>query len=79
MMKKSSFKYQGGQGVKRSALFLQGDAMPGELRTRIDAETIISQLMKLIALCEQHGLDLDLLVNEAYSRVSGEPDVEESG
>jgi hypothetical protein len=53
--------------------------MPGELRTPIDAETIISQLMKLIALCEQHGLDLDLLVNEAYSRLSGEPDVTESG
>jgi hypothetical protein len=53
--------------------------MTKEVRPAIDAETIISQLMKLIALCEQHGLDLDLLMNEAYSRLSGEPDVEESG
>jgi hypothetical protein len=67
-----------GRALTRSALFT-GDAMAHELRPPIDKEAIISQLMKLIALCEQHGLDLNLLINAAQFRHDGEPDVEESG
>ena len=42
-------------------------------------DSIIRQLVRLINLCEQHGLDLDLLMNSARHIHSGEPDVEESG
>jgi hypothetical protein len=42
-------------------------------------ETIIGQLIRLIALCEQRGLDIDLMFAEARHRYSGEPDAQESG
>jgi hypothetical protein len=44
-----------------------------------DTETIVCQLVRLIALCEDHGLDIDLMFAEARHRHSGEPDVQESG
>jgi hypothetical protein len=47
--------------------------------TMIDEDYIVTQLMRLIALCEQHDLDLDLLMAEARHLFSGEPDIEESG
>jgi hypothetical protein len=45
----------------------------------INESTIIQWLLRLFAHCEQHGLDLDLLFNEARHTHSGEPDVQESG
>jgi hypothetical protein len=42
-------------------------------------ETLINQLVRLIALCEQRGLDIELMFAEARHRHSGEPDVQESG
>ena len=38
-------------------------------------DAIIRQLVRLIALCEQHGLDLDLLMHEAQLIYDGEPEV----
>jgi len=35
--------------------------------TIIDEDYIVTQLMRLIVLSEQHGLDLDLLMTEATS------------
>jgi hypothetical protein len=40
-------------------------------------ETIIGQFIRLIALCEDRGIDIDLLFAEARHRHSGEPDVQE--
>jgi len=42
-------------------------------------DAVIAQLVRLIELCEEHGLDLELMMNAAWFRYDGEPDVEESG
>lgn len=35
---------------------------------------VIRQLVRLIELCEQHDLDLDLMMNAAWHIHSGEPE-----
>jgi hypothetical protein len=42
-------------------------------------DAITAQLVRLIQLCEQHGLDLDRLMMEAKHIHNGEQDVQESG
>lgn len=53
--------------------------MTPNIKTETLHDSVIRQLVRLIDLCEQRGLDLDLLVSEARHIHSGQPDVEESG
>jgi hypothetical protein len=40
----------------------------------IDEDAIVQQLVRLIELCEQNDLDLDLMINSAWHIHSGEPE-----